>query len=67
MGVPSALICIPRTRKAAPNEVYGEARKEFGEEALVSFSLEIITINSWNRLAIGFRKIPGEYQPHKIS
>ena len=33
---------------------------------LVNLSLAIITINGWNRLAIGFRKIPGEYQPHKI-
>ena len=32
---------------------------------LVNLSLAIITINGWNRLATGFRKIPGEYQPHK--
>jgi AhpD family alkylhydroperoxidase len=50
----------------APDEVYTEVRKEFGEEELVNLSLAIITINGWNRLAIGFRKIPGEYQPHKI-
>jgi hypothetical protein len=47
-------------------EVYAEVRKAFGEEELVNLSLAIITINGWNRLAIGFRKIPGEYQPHKI-
>jgi len=28
--------------------------------------LAITTINGWNRLAIGLRKIPGEHQPHKI-
>ena len=54
------------TEGRAPDEVYAEVRKEFGEEDLVNLSLAIITINSWNRLAIGFRKIPGEYQPHKI-
>jgi alkylhydroperoxidase family enzyme len=54
------------TEGRAPDEVYAEARKEFGEEELVNLSLAIITINGWNRLAIGFRKIPGEYQPHKI-
>ena len=48
------------------NEVYAEVRKEFGEEEVVNLSLAIMTINCWNRLAIGFRKIPGEYQPHKI-
>jgi hypothetical protein len=54
------------TEGRAPDEVYAEVRKEFGEEDLVNLSLAIITINGWNRLAIGFRKIPGEYQPHKI-
>jgi hypothetical protein len=47
-----ALILITEGR--APDEVYAEARKEFGEEELVNLSLAIITINGWNRLAIGF-------------
>ena len=55
-----------KTEGRAPDEVYAEVRKQFGEEERVNFSLAIITINGWNRLAIGFRKIPGEYQPHKI-
>jgi AhpD family alkylhydroperoxidase len=59
-----ALTLITECR--APDEVYADVRKEFGEEGLVNLSLAIITINGWNRLAIGFRKIPGEYQPHKI-
>jgi AhpD family alkylhydroperoxidase len=50
----------------APDEVYAEVRKEFSEGELVNLSLAIIAINGWNRLAIGFRKIPGEYQPRKI-
>ena len=54
------------TEGHAPDEVYDEVRQEFGEEELVNLSLAIITINGWNRLAIGFRKIPGEYQSHKI-
>ena len=53
------------TESRAP-DVYTEVRKEFGEEDLVNLSLAIITISSWNRLAIGFRKLPGEYQPRKI-
>jgi AhpD family alkylhydroperoxidase len=53
------------TEGHAPDEVYAEVRKEFGEEELVNLSLTIITINGWNRLALGFRTIPGEYQPHK--
>src|ERR1700744_5811352 len=54
------------TEGRAPDQVYAEVRKEFGEEDLVNLSFAIITINSWNRLAIGFRKIPGEYQPPKL-
>ena len=54
------------TEGHASDDVYAEARNEFGEEELVNLSLAIITINGWNRLAIGFRKLPGEYQPHKI-
>jgi AhpD family alkylhydroperoxidase len=54
------------TEGHASDDVYSEVRREFSEEELVNLSLAIITINGWNRLAIGFRKIPGEYQPHKI-
>ena len=54
------------TEGRASDELYAEVRQEFGEEELVNLSLAIITINGWNRLAVGFRKIPGEYHPHKI-
>jgi AhpD family alkylhydroperoxidase len=47
----------------APDEVYEEARKEFTEEELVNLTVAIVAINGWNRLAIGFRSIPGTYQP----
>lgn len=53
------------TEGHASDDVYAEARKEFSEEELVNLSLAIIAINGRNRLAIGFRKIPGEYQPHQ--
>ena len=38
-------------------------KKSFSEEELVNLTLAIITINGWNRLAITFRWVPGEYQP----
>lgn len=60
-----ALTLIAEDR--APDEVYAEVRKEFGEEELVNLSLAIIAVNGWNRLAIGFRKIPGEYEPPKVN
>jgi AhpD family alkylhydroperoxidase len=48
-----------------PDEVYEKGRTSFSEEELVNLTLAIITINGWNRLAITFRYVPGEYQPGK--
>jgi len=49
------------TEGHASDEVYAEARKEFGEQELVNLSIVIVATNGWNRLALGFRSIPGEY------
>ncbi len=46
-----------------PDEVYDEARKHFTEQELVDLTFAVIVINSWNRLAISFRRLPGSYQP----
>jgi AhpD family alkylhydroperoxidase len=48
-----------------PDEVYERGRESFSEEELVNLTLAVITINGWNRLAITFRYVPGEYQPGK--
>jgi AhpD family alkylhydroperoxidase len=48
-----------------PEAVYEKVKKSFSEEELVNLTLAIITINAWNRLAITFRMVPGEYQPKK--
>ena len=47
----------------APDEVYEEVRQQFSEEELVNLTMAVVTINGWNRLAIAFRAVPGEYQP----
>lgn len=47
----------------APDHVYETVKQHFSEEELVNLTLAIITINGWNRLAIAFRAVPGEYQP----
>lgn len=39
---------------------YEELRAHFNEAEQVNLTLAIATINSWNRLAIGFRKSPTE-------
>ncbi|MEO9077779.1 MAG: carboxymuconolactone decarboxylase family protein, partial [Rhodanobacter sp.] len=38
-----------------PDALYDEVRAQFDEKAMVDLTLAIITINGWNRLAIGFR------------
>lgn len=47
----------------APDHVYEEVRKHFTEAELVSLTMAIVAINGWNRLSIGFRAVPGTYQP----
>ena len=42
----------------APDDVYDALRKHFTEEESVSLTMAIVAINGWNRLAIGFRRLP---------
>ena len=42
----------------APDADYEELRAHFNEAEQVNLTVAIATINSWNRLAIGFRKSP---------
>jgi MoaD family protein len=46
----------------APDCVYEEARTQFNEKEIADLSLAIAAINAWNRMAIGFRLVPGVYQ-----
>jgi AhpD family alkylhydroperoxidase len=46
-----------------PDEDYEQARAHFSEEELVNLSMAIVAINGWNRLCVGFRRLPGAYQP----
>ena len=46
-----------------PDEDYAQARAHFSEEELVNLSMAIVAINGWNRLCVGFRALPGAYQP----
>ena len=47
----------------APDEIYQQTRTQFTEPEVVALSMAIVAINAWNRLAIAFRAIPGDYQP----
>jgi AhpD family alkylhydroperoxidase len=46
-----------------PNEVYEKVRAHFSEHELIDLTMAVIAINSWNRLAISMRVVPGIYQP----
>lgn len=48
-----------------PDAVYEFARQQFSEKELLDLTMAVIAINSWNRLAISFRAVPGTYQPAK--
>jgi alkylhydroperoxidase family enzyme len=37
-------------------------RRYFTEKELVDLTLAIVAINGWNRIAIGFRAVPGAYE-----
>ena len=45
--------------------LYDEVRKAFNEKDFVDLIFAINTINSWNRIAITTRAVPGIYQPAK--
>lgn len=46
-----------------PDEVFAATRAQFSEEELVDLTMVVVTINSWNRIAVSFRAEVGSYQP----
>ena len=48
-----------------PDAVYKAVAPHFKEAELVALTFAVVAINSWNRLAISVRAVPGTYQsPH---
>jgi len=58
MAWTEALTELSRTH--ASDEDYALLSAEFSPKEMVDLTLAINTINSWNRLAVGFRKLPAE-------
>ena len=52
-----ALTLVADTRQV-PDAIYDAAKAQFSDRELVDLTLAICSINSWNRLAIGFAKGP---------
>ena len=46
-----------------PDEVFTAVREQFSEAEMVDLTVAVAAINSWNRLAISLRAVPGSYQP----
>ncbi len=51
------------TKCDVPDEVYDEVKKQFSEKEIIDLTIATITINSWNRINVPFRNVPGDYQP----
>jgi len=48
-----------------PDEVYEKVRAQFSDKELADLTLAVAVVNSWNRLMIAGRGVPGSYvSPH---
>jgi AhpD family alkylhydroperoxidase len=45
-----------------PDEVYERVRQHFSEQELMELTLAVAVINTWNRLNVAFRTVPGHYR-----
>ncbi|MGF6228067.1 AhpD family alkylhydroperoxidase [Inquilinus ginsengisoli] len=52
-----ALTRIADTRQV-PDAIYAAVKAQFSDRELVDLTLAVCSINSWNRLAVGFGKAP---------
>jgi AhpD family alkylhydroperoxidase len=56
-----AVTQIPQTEVS--DEVFNELSKHFNKAQIADITMAIVAINSWNRLNVAFRTIPGGYKP----
>jgi AhpD family alkylhydroperoxidase len=45
-----------------PDDVYERVRPHFSEQELMDLTLAVAQINTWNRLNVAFRTVPGTYR-----
>jgi len=50
-----------------PDESFAGLQAHFSEKEIVDLTYVISAINSWNRIAISLRAVPGHYQPPQKS
>jgi AhpD family alkylhydroperoxidase len=54
-----ALTLLPQA--GAPDDVFGDVEAQFSEEEIAALTFQIVSINGWNRLAVGMRTPVGDY------
>jgi AhpD family alkylhydroperoxidase len=48
------------------DEIYDEVSRYFTPDEIANLLMAIVTINSWNRIAITTRTVPGTYEPQPL-
>jgi len=48
------------------DEIYDEVSRYFSDDEIANLLMAIVTINSWNRIAITTRMVPGNYEPQPL-
>jgi AhpD family alkylhydroperoxidase len=46
-----------------PDEVFERVSRHFQGKDLADLNFAVVTINAWNRIAVPFRSVPGNYRP----
>ncbi|HTN76467.1 MAG TPA: carboxymuconolactone decarboxylase family protein, partial [Pirellulaceae bacterium] len=54
---------VTRISAGVPDELFAASRAHFTDKEFVDLTWAIVAINSWNRMAISFQSVPGDYQP----
>ncbi|WP_067169889.1 carboxymuconolactone decarboxylase family protein [Microtetraspora niveoalba] len=63
LALTEAVTLVADTR--VPDDVYEKAAKEFDEQELAKLIWAISEINSWNRVTISARMVPGSHRPSR--
>ena len=48
-----------------PDSVYEEVRRQLSDKEVIDLTYVAVAINSWNRVAIATRAVPGHYRARK--
>jgi AhpD family alkylhydroperoxidase len=60
-----AVTCVSETH--VPDDVFAEVRRHFDEQEVVDLTWVAAAINSWNRVAIAMRAVPGGYRAQRLA